>query len=1077
MNQKLQNILEIIQQSEKLDAEQKETLVKAVKDVDKELEITMFKLERTEKVKKSTAILLEETIEELEQKRKAIEEQNRELEIEAALERVRTRSMGMHKSNELKDVVRLLYKEFRILVTDIHSVNIQLNMDSSKDIHFWASIEEDIYPELYHLPYTDLPIFEKFYNAFNSHGGVFFDHLLNKEEKDAFFNEVFKIQPVPPQRKKMIQNAEGMVMMGWFHKHSGIDILRYNLKRFNEEEKEIVKRFAAAFEQTYIRFLDLQKAEAQAREAEIQLALERVRAKTMAMHKSEELQEIIEEVFRQLKCLDLTFDNAIIGLPTKDLSTEPVWMATKNFELAQSFFIPFDKIDNPIINNTRTLLKTGQEFYHSKAYPAEEAQKYYFDMLNKTILHKIVPEEHKKFLLNLPQLSVSIAGTKTSYLLIHSYSGNVLSSAQAEVLQRFARVFEQTYTRFLDLQKAEAQAREVEIQLALERVRSRSIAMHHSDELPDVLYVLFEQFHILGIKPSFTHFSLFDDENDTFTILITAFEGQRVLAKQVIDINEMKVWQDAYRQWKEEEEDAISCIDYPPEVLPEVFKIMEPIFNELRAGSEMKIENFPNGIYTTQASCKFGYLGFNHTRRATEEEKEIVVRFAKEFGRSYQRFLDLQKAEAQAREAQIAAALERVRSRTMAMQKSGELTETASVVFKQLINLGIEPNRIYIGIIKDEKGNCEFWITDENGSKVDFGFMTNLNDNQSFKILYKGWQQKEKSITIDMQGEELQEYLNHMTKIGVPFKGGLTQKRRLQYIAYFSKGFFGVASPDETKQETIELLERFAAVFNLTYTRYSDLLQVEAHNKIIQAENERKSRELEEARELQLAMLPKQIPEHPKLDIKVFMQTATEVGGDYYDFSYRDDGSFNIAIGDATGHGMKAGTLVTMMKSLFTANSSSKNIEDFFASSNAAIKNSNLKRMMAAFAMLNISDHKAKFINAAMPPLYHFRKNEAKTVEVKHHRLPLGAMSIEKYNSLEIKLSKGDVLIMMTDGFPELHNPIDELMGYERTLSYIEKAVDKEPNEIIEYLREQGDKWSGNKERIDDVTFVVVKVK
>ena len=82
MNKKLQSIIEIIQQSEKLDAEQKDNLIKAVKDADKELEITAFKLERTEKVKKTTAILLEETIEELEQKRKDVEKHNRELEIE-----------------------------------------------------------------------------------------------------------------------------------------------------------------------------------------------------------------------------------------------------------------------------------------------------------------------------------------------------------------------------------------------------------------------------------------------------------------------------------------------------------------------------------------------------------------------------------------------------------------------------------------------------------------------------------------------------------------------------------------------------------------------------------------------------------------------------------------------------------------------------------------------------------------------------------------------------------------------------------------------------------------------------------
>ena len=76
MNQHLQNIVNIIQQDEHLTAEQKAAILKSLKDADKELEITAFKLDRTEKVKRTTAILLEETIEELEQKRKAIEESN-----------------------------------------------------------------------------------------------------------------------------------------------------------------------------------------------------------------------------------------------------------------------------------------------------------------------------------------------------------------------------------------------------------------------------------------------------------------------------------------------------------------------------------------------------------------------------------------------------------------------------------------------------------------------------------------------------------------------------------------------------------------------------------------------------------------------------------------------------------------------------------------------------------------------------------------------------------------------------------------------------------------------------------------
>ncbi|MDC7999528.1 ATP-binding protein [Aequorivita todarodis] len=76
MNQNLQTILDFIQQSEHLSEEEKTALTKAAKEADRALTISEFKLERTEKVKRTTAILLEETIEELEQKRKSIEETN-----------------------------------------------------------------------------------------------------------------------------------------------------------------------------------------------------------------------------------------------------------------------------------------------------------------------------------------------------------------------------------------------------------------------------------------------------------------------------------------------------------------------------------------------------------------------------------------------------------------------------------------------------------------------------------------------------------------------------------------------------------------------------------------------------------------------------------------------------------------------------------------------------------------------------------------------------------------------------------------------------------------------------------------
>ena len=69
---------------------------------------------------------------------------------------------------------------------------------------------------------------------------------------------------------------------------------------------------------------------------------------------------------------------------------------------------------------------------------------------------------------------------------------------EIDIVKRFSKVFEQAYVRFLDLQKAEAQAREAQIETALEKVRSHTMGMRSSDDLANVAVVMFEQVRLLG---------------------------------------------------------------------------------------------------------------------------------------------------------------------------------------------------------------------------------------------------------------------------------------------------------------------------------------------------------------------------------------------------------------------------------------------------------------------------------------------------------------------------------------------------------------------------------------------------
>ena len=251
----------------------------------------------------------------------------------------------------------------------------------------------------------------------------------------------------------------------------------------------------------------------------------------------------------------------------------------------------------------------------------------------------------------------------------------------------------------------------------------------------------------------------------------------------------------------------------------------------------------------------------------------------------------------------------------------------------------------------------------------------------------------------------------------------------------------------------------------------------ELQAKVIQAENDRKTQELDEARELQLSMLPKDLPQLPNLDIAVYMQTATEVGGDYYDFHVGLDGTLTVVLGDATGHGMKAGTMVTAVKGLFNSYSANPDILYSFHEISRCIKQMQLGKLSMCMTMLKINNDKLIMSAAGMPPIMIYKSGERSATEEVIKGMPLGTFDNYPYDVRETKLNSGDTILLMSDGLPELQNNNAEQFGYQRVRNLFENTAESNPEEIIAKLKSESKAWSGEKEPDDDITFVVIKVK
>lgn len=249
----------------------------------------------------------------------------------------------------------------------------------------------------------------------------------------------------------------------------------------------------------------------------------------------------------------------------------------------------------------------------------------------------------------------------------------------------------------------------------------------------------------------------------------------------------------------------------------------------------------------------------------------------------------------------------------------------------------------------------------------------------------------------------------------------------------------------------------------------------EFEKRLLEADNKRKTKELEDARQFQLSMLPRFNNDIPGLDICFDMKPATEVGGDYYDYFLAEDGSLTIAVGDATGHGMKAGTMVLTMKNLFISYAPKMEAPEFLATCSDMIKKLKLGNIYMAMSLMKISGNKLSITSAGMPPVLIYRSLENVVEEIVLKSMFLGGPVSENYPGFETELNENDVVLLMSDGFPELFNEKNEMLDYSRLKEIFKNSAPSDAENIVKHLFEAAENWRGNRNQEDDITFAVLK--
>ena len=772
---------------------------------------------------KRFARVIDETFNRVEELRIA-EAQARESQIEAALERVRARTMAMQKSEELAEAASEMFKQIELLGLQPWSCGFNIFDHEKKTITQWVSSGDGRILSPFETPANE-DIFVRFYEASKRGESLYVEEMGGEQlvEHYKYMTSIPAVGAIVDELDQAgIELPKYQVNHAAFYKQGYLMFITYEQV---PEFHTIFKRFAKVFEQTYTRFLDLQNAEKQARETEIQLALERMRARSMAMRSSQELADLSFELVKQVLTL---------GIKT--------WFC--------AFNIWDDHPDGSLewgsnARGTYEAYRTPREGIFLKYYEAGQQGE---TLLINEIDEKECPA-HYEYLCSLPGVGEQLLAMKDAgiffptsqidHVAYFKYGYIIFITFEPvpeahNTFKRFAKEFEQTYTRFLDLQKVEKQAREAEIQLALERVRARTMAMQKSEELADTAVVISDQLKKLRLLPENARvfFSLIDSKYDTAEVWMTRTDGTFRAGSHKIPLKKDKELARLYREWKKNA--PLIIRDLKGKKLQDYYDFLKTLPHvKEEEGFRKILDNPPKHFVLTEATYKYGTLGITSSDILSIDTQNILVRFAKVFEQTYTRFLDLQKAETQAREAQIETSLERVRAKAMAMRNSSDIPGAVAIVFKELSRLGIEMERNGILLFSDETPVTEVWSTPLSPQdKMEVEIVAGTLDTRIHPLLqgvYNTWKAGKKHFSYELIGEEVQKYYELLKK-QPNYRFPTIEKYSDFQVAngfLFKEGQIFAFTKRHLTDEEKQIFYRFTYVFSHTYRRYVDIVKAE----------------------------------------------------------------------------------------------------------------------------------------------------------------------------------------------------------------------------------------------------------
>jgi sigma-B regulation protein RsbU (phosphoserine phosphatase) len=277
---------------------------------------------------------------------------------------------------------------------------------------------------------------------------------------------------------------------------------------------------------------------------------------------------------------------------------------------------------------------------------------------------------------------------------------------------------------------------------------------------------------------------------------------------------------------------------------------------------------------------------------------------------------------------------------------------------------------------------------------------------------------------------------------------------------------------------------RRPAAFSKLDRQILDALAADAANildnaRLVERERERQrlEQEINIARDIQQALLPRDFREFPHLAVTGFNLPCLAVGGDYFDVFPLSDGRTAFLIADVSGKGLGAAILTTMLQGALSGMTLGINPASVFNHVNRFLcDHSEVGRYATMFFGTLDQDGHLEFINAGHPSPILIRRGVAEEAFTEGS-YPVGLVPEAQYTAVCLKLEPGDTLVLFSDGVTEAVDPDEQMFGITRLKELLTGQLECPLELLQKCVLEAVENFARGAHQADDLTLLIVRYR